>query len=70
MDSQTIIKEEEESCINYSSDEIFSTEECKSYLKKYGLDDKRIQAIKDNLIGLVDNIINSYIESVSSDEQR
>lgn len=45
-----------------TSDEIISNEECKKYLGKYNLTDERILAIKDNLIGIVDSILNSYLE--------
>ena len=42
--------------------EIITTEECKKCLGKYDLTDQRISAIKDNLIGVVDSLINSYLE--------
>ena len=45
-----------------NNDEIISIEECKKYLGKCNLTDERILAIKDNLIGIVDSILNSYLE--------
>ena len=45
-----------------TSNEIISNEECKKYLGKYNLTDERILAIKDNLIGIIDSILNTYIE--------
>ena len=45
-----------------TGNEIISTEECKKYLGKYNLTDERILAIKDNLIGIIDSILNTYIE--------
>ncbi len=44
------------------SDKIISNEECRKYLGKYNLTDERILAIKDNLIGIVDSILNAYLE--------
>lgn len=44
------------------NDEIISNEECKKYLGKYNLTDERILKIKDNLIGIVDSILNTYLE--------
>lgn len=45
-----------------ANDEIISIEECKNYLGKYKLSDERILNIKDSLIGMVDGILNTYIE--------
>jgi len=42
--------------------EIISIDECKKYLEKFHLSDQRILKIKDNLIGIVDSIFNSYLE--------
>ncbi len=41
---------------------IISAEECQKYLGKYKLTDERITTIKDSLVGIIDSIINSYIE--------
>lgn len=49
--------------LSYESDnEIITNEECKKCLEKYNLTDQRISEIKDNLIGIVDSLINSYLE--------
>ena len=45
-----------------NEDEVISCKECKKYLKKYDLSDERILAIKDNMIGVIDSLINSYLE--------
>lgn len=42
--------------------ELVSVEECKQCLKKYNLPDDQVLQIKDNLIGIVDSIINSYLD--------
>ncbi|MEI6499236.1 MAG: hypothetical protein WCO23_04690 [bacterium] len=42
--------------------EIITNEECKKCLGKYDLTDQRISVIKDNLIGIVDSILNTYLE--------
>lgn len=42
--------------------EVITSEECKSYLRRYELSDQSISRIKDNLIGIVDSIFNSYLE--------
>lgn len=42
--------------------ELITTQECKKYLGKFKLDDEKAEAIKDNLVGIVDSIINSYLE--------
>lgn len=41
---------------------VVSLEECQKYLRKYKLTDERIFSIRDNLEGIIGNIINSYIE--------
>lgn len=49
--------------LSYESDnDIITNEECKKCLGKYDLTDQRILVIKDNLIGIVDSLINSYLE--------
>ena len=42
--------------------ELITTEECQKYLGKFKLDDEKVVTIKDNLVGIVDSIINSYLE--------
>lgn len=50
-------------CTHKSSDsEVMSTKECKQYFEKFELTDKRITDIKNNLIGIVNKIINSYFD--------
>ena len=43
-------------------DPIITTKECQGYLEKYGLDDQRITTFRNSLVGIVDSILNSYIE--------
>ncbi|MEI6040169.1 MAG: hypothetical protein WCP93_02365 [Candidatus Berkelbacteria bacterium] len=43
-------------------DEIVSFDECKKHFEKYDLDDKRVIEIKNNLVGIVNTIIDSYLE--------
>jgi hypothetical protein len=45
------------------NNEIISTEECKQYFGKFELSDQRIADIKNNLVGIVDSIINSYLDN-------
>ncbi len=53
-------------CNPYQPDDIngefISIQECKKYLEEYNLSDKRIIEIKDNLIGIINCAINSYLE--------
>jgi len=50
-------------CTNESAgDEIISLDECKTYFVKYELSDQRITDIRNSVIGLVDGIINSYLD--------
>jgi len=48
--------------LNQENHQALSTQECKNRLGKYGLSDKRIESIRNNLIGILDSIINSYVE--------
>lgn len=43
--------------------EAISIEETKQYFVKYQLPDERIADIKNNLIGIVDTVINNYLEN-------
>lgn len=45
-----------------SEDEVITVEECKQYIGKYELSDERISTIKNNLIGIVDTVLNTYLE--------
>ncbi len=44
-------------------EEIITLDECKSILSKFQLSDQRIIEIKNNVIGLVDGVINTYLDS-------
>ena len=44
-------------------EEIISLEECKKYFNKFELTDQRIIDIKNSVIGLVDGVINTYLDS-------
>jgi hypothetical protein len=46
-----------------ATNEVVSFEECKKYFDKYNLDDQRITEIKNNLVGIVDKIMNSYLDN-------
>lgn len=48
---------------NNSNNEVISFDECKSHFEKYGLDDKRIKNIKNNVEGIVNTIISAYLET-------
>jgi len=48
--------------VQAKNSELITTEECKKYLGKFKLEDEKVEAIKDNLVGIVDCIINSYLE--------
>ena len=41
--------------------EVMSLEECKEYLGKYNLSDERILEIRNNLVGIVDHVLNAYL---------
>lgn len=61
MESQTLQVE----ATNQGEDaEIISVEECKKYLGKYQLSDQRIAEIRDNITGIVDNLLNSYLKDL------
>lgn len=45
-----------------SGDGIMSLEECKKLLGEYNLTDQRILDIRNNLIGIVDSVLNTYLE--------
>ena len=42
--------------------ELVSLEECKRQLAKYNLSDEQVSQLKNSLIGIVDSIINSYLD--------
>jgi len=43
-------------------DDIISVAECKEYLGNQELSDKKVTDIKNNLIGIIDSVINSYLD--------
>jgi hypothetical protein len=45
-----------------NGDGIMSLEECKKLLGEYNLTDQRILDIRNNLIGIVDSVLNTYLE--------
>ena len=47
------------------SQEAISLEECREYLAAYSLTDEQVTALKNNLIGVVDSILNNYLEPVA-----
>jgi hypothetical protein len=61
MESQTL---QVEATSQTEDTEIISVEECKKYLGKYQLSDKRIVEIRDNITGIVDNLLNSYLKDL------
>ena len=42
--------------------DIISVAECKEYLGNQELPDKKVTDIKNNLIGIVNSVINSYLD--------
>ncbi len=42
--------------------EIISIEECKGYFSGSNLPNEKIKSIRNNLVGVVDSIINAYLE--------
>jgi hypothetical protein len=45
-----------------NGDSIIPLEECKKLLGDYNLSDQRILNIRNNLIGIVDSVLNTYFE--------
>lgn len=45
------------------ANKLVSIDECKQYLSKYDLSDQKIFEIRNNLIGIVDKAINSYLDN-------
>jgi hypothetical protein len=43
--------------------EVISFKECKAHLEQYGLDDERINNLKNNVEGIVNTIISAYLET-------
>jgi len=51
------------SCVSKPiDDEIISDKECKQFFGKFELSDKRMIEIKNNLIGVVNSIVNTYLD--------
>lgn len=61
---QPIYGKEEENLSNddCTDEEAILNKECRKYLGKYNLSGQKILKIKDSLIGIVDSILNSYLE--------
>lgn len=49
------------------NEEIISLKECKEFCQKYDLSDERIREINNNLVGLVDKVLNSYLEGLKDE---
>lgn len=47
-----------------STQEIISLEECKQYVGEFQLSDRRIIEIRNNMIGIIDQVINAYLKNV------
>ena len=45
------------------SEEIISLEECKRYIGEFELSDQRIIKIRNNMVGIVDRILGTYLEN-------
>lgn len=45
------------------NNEIISLEECKKYIGEFQLSDERILEIRNNMVGIIDSILNAYIEN-------
>ena len=43
-------------------DEIITVDECKEQLSKYNLSEEQIIEIRNNMIGFVDGIFNTYLD--------
>ena len=51
------------SCVGKQiDDEIISDKECKKYFSKFELSDGRMMEIKNNLIGVINSIVNTYLD--------
>jgi len=46
-----------------ANNEIISLEECKKYIGEFQLSDERILEIRNNMVGIIDSILNAYIEN-------
>lgn len=42
--------------------EVISLDECRQCLGEFQLSDEKILAIRNNLVGIIDSLLNSYIE--------
>jgi hypothetical protein len=45
--------------------ETLSIAECREILKRYTLTDQQIEKLRDNLSGIVERIINSYLDNLT-----
>ncbi|HEY1074256.1 MAG TPA: hypothetical protein VGE59_00950 [Patescibacteria group bacterium] len=48
----------------FGSQEIISLKECKQYVGEFQLSDQRIIEIRNNMIGIIDQVINAYLRNV------
>lgn len=46
-----------------NSDPALTAEEYEAFFEKYGLAEEQIAAIKNNLIGIVNHLLDSYLDS-------
>jgi hypothetical protein len=48
--------------------DVITLDECKKYLEEYHLSDDRIMEIRNNLTGIVDSLLNAYIEQIENSD--
>jgi hypothetical protein len=46
---------------------MLSIDECRDYLKEYNLSDEEIERMRNNLQGIVESVLDSYIEGFKND---
>jgi len=49
---------------NFTEEEVISLSECRKYCKRLAISDQRMIEISNSLVGIVDSIINSYLEGL------
>lgn len=49
--------------IDIPSDELISLEDCKKFVEDYSLSDDRVLSLRNNLIGIVNSVLNAYLET-------
>lgn len=45
------------------NDEVISVAECKRFIGKFNLEEARVEEIRNNMIGLINSILNTYIDN-------